>query len=55
VTDRQADSERRRSERGMRQSHDMNPRPDRMDDEREPESEDSEVEPEQSDKPRFGS
>ena len=36
-------------------ARDMNPREDRLDDERKREPEDSEVEPEPSDKPRFRS
>jgi hypothetical protein len=39
----------------MPKAHEMNPRPDRMDDEREPLPEDSEVEPEPTDKPRYRS
>jgi hypothetical protein len=42
-------------EKRMRHAHDMNPREDRMDDDRSREPEDSEVEPEPSDKPRFRS
>ena len=39
----------------LRRAHEINPRPDRMHDERERPPEDSEVEPEPSDQPRFRS
>jgi hypothetical protein len=53
MADRQPDPKSK--EPPMPHAHDMNPRPDRMDDEREQSPEDSEVEPEPSDKPRYRS
>jgi len=53
MADRQPDPQT--NQPPMPRAHDMNPREDRMDDERRREPEDSEVEPEQTNKPRFRS
>ena len=53
MADRQPDPQT--NQPPLRRAHEINPRPDRMDDERELPPEDSEVEPEPSDKPRFRS
>jgi hypothetical protein len=53
MADRQPDPQT--NQPPLPRAHDMNPRGDRMDDERRREPEDSEVEPEPSDKPRHKS
>jgi hypothetical protein len=53
MADRQPDAQT--NQQPLPRAHDMNPREDRMDDERRRKPEDSEVEPEISDKPRYKS